>query len=342
MGLVQVIIDDSTSKVITGTYEFDRDTGGTFIGSSGTAFPGTPEAGEWFWRTDESKLYRRDDTNTDWEAVASDVVAHVSTHENGGTDELDVSGLSGVLADDQPALAHSLGGAKHTADTLASLNAKISDATLDDAGDPRTPSAHASGHQNGGADEVNVAGLSGVLADDQPAQAHSLGGAKHLADTLANLNSKISDADLVVQKAISVYDAAGGQNFTGATVLNLDTVFYQDTDTFSLASDEVEVLVAGVYSIHVQVSLGLASGSTRTQGGVGLQVDVGAGFVIVPGTYAYTYNRTDGYDRTTASITVVAALSAGNKVRVLMSRVGTGGTLQTEASGSRLTMRRIQ
>lgn len=38
--------------------------------------------------------------------------------------------------------AHALGGASHTADILANLNAKVSDATLDDSGDPRTPTAH--------------------------------------------------------------------------------------------------------------------------------------------------------------------------------------------------------
>ena len=63
-------------------------------------------------------------------------------------------------------MAHDLGGAQHNADTLANLNTKVSDATLDDSGDPRTPSAHA------------------------------LGGAEHSADTLANLNAKVSDATL--------------------------------------------------------------------------------------------------------------------------------------------------
>lgn len=53
--------------------------------------------------------------------------------------------------------------------------------------------AHAARHANGGADELNVAGLSGVLADPQMAAAHDLGGAEHNTDTLANLNSKIND-----------------------------------------------------------------------------------------------------------------------------------------------------
>ena len=56
---------------------------------------------------------------------------HASSHENGGSDEIDVTGLSGVLAD------------------------------------PQTPAAHATSHQDLGADEINVGGLSGQLADAQ-------------------------------------------------------------------------------------------------------------------------------------------------------------------------------
>lgn len=57
--------------------------------------------------------------------------AHATSHENGGADEINVAGLSGVLAD------------------------------------PQTPASHATSHENGGADEINVAGLSGQLADAQ-------------------------------------------------------------------------------------------------------------------------------------------------------------------------------
>jgi len=58
---------------------------------------------------------------------------HHTTHENGGMDEVDCTGLVGA------------GG---------------------------VPVAHKASHQNGGADEISVAGLSGELADDQPPKAH--------------------------------------------------------------------------------------------------------------------------------------------------------------------------
>jgi len=87
--------------------------------------------------------------------------AHASSHENGGADEISVAGLSGELADDQPPKAHALGGIAHSADTLANLNLKVSDATLIDTGDSRlsdarTPTAHASTHQSGGSDAIKL------------------------------------------------------------------------------------------------------------------------------------------------------------------------------------------
>jgi hypothetical protein len=57
--------------------------------------------------------------------------AHKTTHQDGGTDEISVAGLSGLL------------------------------------GDAQTPLAHKTTHQDEGTDEISVAGLSGTLADDQ-------------------------------------------------------------------------------------------------------------------------------------------------------------------------------
>lgn len=86
--------------------------------------------------------------------------AHKTSHQNGGGDELDVGGLSGVLSDAQIA------------------------------------ATHAGSHQNGGGDQLNVGGLSGVLADAQTATAHAIGGSAHSASTLSELNNKISGANV--------------------------------------------------------------------------------------------------------------------------------------------------
>lgn len=159
MGLVQVVIDDSTDKVIEGQYTFDRSGGGVLVVPASASFPGSPVAGELLWRTDESRLYRRNAANTAWDAVQSAVALHATTHQNGGSDELSVAGLSGVLADAQ------------------------------------VPQAHAASHQNGGGDELSVAGLSGVLADAQTPQAHAIDGAAHTGQLAHSALSGITATD---------------------------------------------------------------------------------------------------------------------------------------------------
>ena len=67
--------------------------------------------------------------------TGASIGAHATSHQNGGSDEINVTGLSGLLADGQ------------------------------------TPLAHKTSHQDGGSDEISVAGLSGLLADPQTALA---------------------------------------------------------------------------------------------------------------------------------------------------------------------------
>lgn len=132
--LVTIVIDDSTDKVIVGTHTYDSANGGTFIGSSGNAFPAAPTAKEWFWRSDTATLYRRNDLNAAWVAMAATMSAHASTHENGGADEIDVAGLSGLLADGQ------------------------------------TPLAHEATHRSGGSDVLNHGNLAGLTTGDPHTQ----------------------------------------------------------------------------------------------------------------------------------------------------------------------------
>jgi hypothetical protein len=96
---------------------------------------------------------------------------HVWTHADGGLDELDVTGLSGVLADPQPPAPH------------ASTHAAGGSDEIVIAAGP--PTAHAATHADGGADEINVAGLSGVLADPQPPAAHAATHAPGGSDPIA-------------------------------------------------------------------------------------------------------------------------------------------------------------
>jgi len=99
--------------------------------------------------------------------------SHASSHEDGGADEIDVTGLSGVLADPQTPAAHAATHSDGGGDDVSVLNLAgyPGGATtfLRDDGTFAAPTAaaHAASHQNGGGDEINVGGLSGQLADAQ-------------------------------------------------------------------------------------------------------------------------------------------------------------------------------
>lgn len=81
------------------------------------------------------------------DAVALDVNVRVP-------DSTLLEGSTKTQVQDHTPKVHLLGA--HTEDTLANLNAKISDATLDDSGDPRTPSSHAPSHKSAGGDPLGL------------------------------------------------------------------------------------------------------------------------------------------------------------------------------------------
>jgi hypothetical protein len=87
-----------------------------------------------------------------------------------GTDGAGAKGFhelpSGGEGGDVPS-PHALGGVHHSADTLANLNSKISDATLDDASATRTPAEH--GNEAHSEMFVTAADLSVVTANVQTA-----------------------------------------------------------------------------------------------------------------------------------------------------------------------------
>lgn len=116
--------------------------------------------------------------------------AHAASHQDGGGDEISVTALSGLLADDQHVLDAEVvtaaktvklddfaipddntdldaSGAKHGLMPKADASKLGGIAAGADVTGSNTPQAHNASHQNAGGDEISVAGLSGVLADDQ-------------------------------------------------------------------------------------------------------------------------------------------------------------------------------
>lgn len=88
--VVQVLINEGSDRTLTGITVYDRENGGTLILPSGPSFPITSvQAGEFFYRTDEDRIYRRDDSNTTWVLTTSNGAPHASSHIQGGVDEID-------------------------------------------------------------------------------------------------------------------------------------------------------------------------------------------------------------------------------------------------------------
>lgn len=132
--------------------------------------------------------------------------------------------------------AHTLGGASHSADTLANLNLKISDATLDSSSATRVPSSHGlAGAEHASStfaqlnakisDATLIPATDSRLSDARVPTSHGLGGAEHAASTLAQLNAKVSDATLDDSSASRTPTAhgLGSASHSADTFANLNT-----------------------------------------------------------------------------------------------------------------------
>lgn len=115
---------------------------------------------------------------------------------------------------------------------------------------------HATSHQNGGADEISVAGLSGELADNQPPKAHKT---SHEAGGSDALSGNLSITDLALSgkltQATNVIRAA----YSKAVVDNVATSVFRITTTNETGSND-----GGGYSVMVHALVGdfLASNNT--------------------------------------------------------------------------------
>ena len=84
---------------------------------------------------DLNKKALQEDDNSEWRLT---VISPIEwTQVNTNMSALDHDDLTDVTADQHHNQQHALGGPDHTAATLAELNDKVSDATLDGSGDPR-------------------------------------------------------------------------------------------------------------------------------------------------------------------------------------------------------------
>lgn len=120
-----------------------------------------------------------------------------------------------------------------TTSTTRTVTLPDKDITLDDDGDSRPPTSHASSHENGGGDEISVAGLSGSLADAQTptshASTHENGGSDEIS--VAGLSGALADAQTPTAHASS--HTSGTDDIQNATSSVKGLLTNTDWSTFN-------------------------------------------------------------------------------------------------------------
>jgi hypothetical protein len=117
------------------------------------------------------------------------------------------------------------------------------------------PMAHHESHESLGSDEISVDGLHGALADNQPCIAHDLGGAKHNADTLANLNSKVSDATLLDDDAINALIGINVDAHAALPTVHQDAPALIATHKADASAHHAKYTDAEVRAVHSPMSI---------------------------------------------------------------------------------------
>lgn len=111
-----------------------------------------------------------------------------------------------------------------------------------------------------------------------------------------------------------------------------------------LTAGEITANITDLYKISYRISTSISSGSVRSTCRSNLEIDTGGGFVSVPGSFAFYYNRNTQPGQNTANTTVLLNLNAGDIIRVRIERNDTGGgtaSLVTVANSSEIVLNNV-
>lgn len=220
--------------------------------------------------------------------------------------------------------------------TLAELNAIITDATLDDSGDARPPTAHAATHEDGGSDELTAQNLGSASAlAGKLMQTDGLGGWT-LIDTPVS-------AETAEPEYFDGYDTAGGTSIPGSwTDIPLDSERIKDTPfSHTIPSAEVTFNEAGIYTVWGRVTTEAVSGNSRTQLEMRAMFDPGGGYIEIPGTRGGMYAREVKEGTATAMAAFTLTVESGYKIKLQAMRVSGGGTIELLPNGSSLLIAKL-
>ena len=187
---------------------------------------------------------------------------------------------------------------------------------------------HASTHEDGGADEISVAGLSGLLADGQTALAHASTHASAGSDPLTLAQSQVTSltTDLAAKLALAGGTMTGQINFSGTTHAGIKLISLTTTQRNALTAANGMMIYNSTTGTIQQYAAG-AWGSISTpvlygENPVAPTVPVAGGVnAIAIGSFSNASGELSasiGYNNITGGLTAFA-FGAGNTVNTIRS-----------------------
>jgi len=155
---------------------------------------------------------------------------HAASHENGGSDEIDVSGLSGELADPQPPKAHASSHESGGSDELSLDASQITSGTIDSARLPTITDAMVN-------DDITITNITQItnrdhgdlqgLTDDDHTQYVKVDGTRSMTGALDTTGLKISATTVIDGNRDATFDSITVKEETA----NTDTYIYFDSNS---------------------------------------------------------------------------------------------------------------
>ncbi len=119
---------------------------------------------------------------------------------------------------------------------------------------------------------------------------------------------------------------------------NIEPISDVSASGYTLTSNSISPKVAGNYKVTYRVTLTISDNSNNRTGSEYILLKGGA---VVPGTYSSNYHRNRYINRTTATMTKIMALNAGDVLTVRGYRYSGAANLTTKQNGSSLLIEKI-
>lgn len=190
--------------------------------------------------------------------------SHAASHQNGGSDEV---GTATAAANAIP----KAGGAGTLAIGWIPLGSSGTTVTVGNdsrLSDARTPTAHAASHQDGGADEISITGLSGIAADAQRANTLVVTGPTNLTiGAVANGQMLVRSGTTVIGQAVpsaGTGDVVGPASSVDNTIPRFDLTTGKLLQTSGVVIADTTNNVTGLGTINTRTIANLVDNASTS------------------------------------------------------------------------------